>query len=110
MSYQINTLLECFRLNRVAFNDLLQKISPLLPGQDVDEAIRSSGSPITNYCRLAMTLRWLAGGHYLDICQLYQVDYTSNNIVNMIDDIVISMIYKDTNNINKLIDVISNER
>ena len=66
-----------FRLNRVAFNDLLLKISHLLPGQDLDEAIRSSGSPISNYCRLAMTLRWLAGGHYLDICQLYQVDYST---------------------------------
>ena len=66
-----------FRLNRVAFNDLLQKIGHLLPGQDIDEAVRSSGSPITNFCRLAMTLRWLAGGHYLDICQLYQVDYST---------------------------------
>lgn len=63
-----------FRLDRVAFNDLLQKISTILSEKNEQKAIYSSGSCINNFCRLAMTLRWLAGASYLDLCQLYQVD------------------------------------
>ena len=66
-----------FRLNRIAFNDLLQKITEVMPEKDAVEATRSSGSVIDNFVRLCMTLRWLAGGSYLDICLLYGADFST---------------------------------
>ena len=56
-----------FRLNRQAFNDLLQKITLIMPEKDEKKAISSSGSVIKNKVKLAITLRWLAGASYLDL-------------------------------------------
>ena len=62
-----------FRLNRVAFDDLLTKITDLMPEKDEKKAIASSGSVITNKTRLAITLRWLAGASYLDLMWGFRV-------------------------------------
>lgn len=56
-----------FRVSRARFADILGKISPKLE-RDVQQAKNSSGGPITPKTKLAVTLRWLAGGCYLDIC------------------------------------------
>jgi len=47
---------------------VLERISPFLNVCDEQKAINSSGSPIQARTRLAVTLRWLAGRSYLDLC------------------------------------------
>ena len=63
-----------FRLSRHAFNTLLEKVQDLLEGDEV-HACYSSGSPITPKTKLAVALRWLAGGSYLDICFEFGIGY-----------------------------------
>ena len=62
-----------FRIDRETFSELLLKITPFLPITNEQKAINSSGSMITNEMKLGMTLRWLSGGSYLDICCEYGV-------------------------------------
>jgi hypothetical protein len=62
-----------FRMSRRAFQNLLNKVSPEL-SVDEKQAIRGSGFPILPQTALAATIRWLAGGSYLDICALYGLD------------------------------------
>lgn len=57
-----------FRMTRAAFDALLLKIEPFMPVRNERMARISSGSVITNKTKLCCTLRWLAGGSYLDIC------------------------------------------
>ena len=57
-----------FKLSRPGFEDLLNILSPLLHNTNEDMAIRSSGSVVSKRTKLYATLRWLAGGSYLDIC------------------------------------------
>ena len=40
-------------------------------------ACNSSGSSIAPECKLAISLRWLAGGSYLDICDIYDISESS---------------------------------
>ncbi|CAM9862043.1 unnamed protein product, partial [Ectocarpus fasciculatus] len=56
-----------FRMDRTSFEDLEELVTPHLE-RDSSMAERSSGSPIPVRTRLAATLRWLAGGSYIDIC------------------------------------------
>jgi hypothetical protein len=49
-------------------NVLLDRISPHFRNLNVTKARNSSGSPISVTTRLALTLRWLASGSYLDLC------------------------------------------
>ena len=63
-----------FRMSRRAFQNLLDKVSPEL-SVDENQAIRGSGSPILPQTALAATIRWLAGGSYLDICALFGLDF-----------------------------------
>lgn len=86
-----------FRMSRSAFNVLHDKIR-----EDLDErmklqrkyAINSSGSEISSRTRLAATLRWLAGGSYLEICfefgighgTFYQDDGVLWGTLGIIDD------------------------
>jgi hypothetical protein len=46
----------------------LNRIRPFFANVNVTRAINSSGSPILLVTRLAVALRWLAGGSYLDLC------------------------------------------
>lgn len=66
-----------FRMSRAYFDKLLALISPLLPITDVAMAELSSGSSICNRTKLAVTLRWLAGGSYLDLCFGWAISKTS---------------------------------
>lgn len=58
-----------FRMSRATFEALEDKLLDLWgDGVNDVQAIRSSGSQISLRTRLACTLRWLAGGSYIDIC------------------------------------------
>ena len=71
---------KAFRMSRAAFQELLQLLCTVCKVRsDVDgignkkQATNSSGSPVNMRTRLAVSLRWLAGGNYWDICGLYGV-------------------------------------
>jgi hypothetical protein len=57
-----------FHLRRVVFDFLLSRIAPAFANANVTKAMNSSGSSIPAISRLGVTLRWLAGGSYLDLC------------------------------------------
>jgi hypothetical protein len=69
-----------FRMSRRAFNILLSKLNVFILEKDamsIKQAINSSGSPIDNKTKLAVTLRFLAGGSYLDITFAFGISKTS---------------------------------
>jgi hypothetical protein len=71
---------KAFRMSRGAFEGLLQLLCAVCHVHrdaegigDTKQAMNSSGSPVSMRTRLAVCLRWLAGGNYRDICGLYGV-------------------------------------
>jgi hypothetical protein len=62
-----------FRMSRASFEKLLELIEPFMPESDEEMAHRSSGSVVSNRTKLHITLRWLAGGSYLDLIMLWGV-------------------------------------
>ena len=56
-----------FRLDRASFNYLVELID-IDVQRDCVKAQCSSGSSISTATRLAVTLRWLAGGSHHDLC------------------------------------------
>ena len=67
-------------MERCLFNDLValvQKVWDADMGSyatiSSKQASCSSGSPVTMTTRVAVTLRWLAGGNYWDICGLFGI-------------------------------------
>jgi hypothetical protein len=62
-----------FRMSRNGFNSLLTDIGPFLLTPNEQQAKNGSATSISAKTRLAVTLRWLAGGSYLDICFSYGV-------------------------------------
>ena len=61
-----------FRMTRRGFNELLGLVAIDITVNE-DMASRSSGSSVSATTRIAVTLRWLAGGSYLDIARLYGI-------------------------------------
>ncbi len=61
------------RMRRDSFEKLYGALEPLLYTPNAAMARRSSGSIILKKTKLYCTLRWLAGGSYLDICIAYGV-------------------------------------
>lgn len=57
-----------FRMSRQGFTNLYDKISPLMNDTNEEMAKRSSGTTISKKTKLYVTLRWLPGGCYLDLC------------------------------------------
>jgi len=66
-----------FRMNRDSFEKLYQTLEPLLHTPNAAMARWSSGSFVTKKTKLYCTLRWLAGGSYLDKCIAYGVSRSS---------------------------------
>jgi hypothetical protein len=67
-----------FRLNREAFYFLLHKIEPIIKGQgSLRGASFHSPHEIPVVTKLAVALRWLAGGSYLDICFAFGISSAS---------------------------------
>lgn len=62
------TFQSMFRMSRSAFEKLHDEIGPLMNDTDEEMARRSSGTPISKKTKLYVTLRWLAGGSYHDLC------------------------------------------
>lgn len=80
-TYGLETMEDCsdsefksmMRLDRATFEKLLSKISKRIESSIRNKAVASSGSVVTARTKLFCTLRWLAGGNYLDICHLFGV-------------------------------------
>lgn len=65
-----------FRMDRSTFHEICEKLHPFLTRNEL-KARNSSGSVITTETRLAVTLRWLAGGCYLDLCFAWGISKAS---------------------------------
>jgi hypothetical protein len=63
-----------FRLDRPTFSWLLNLIRPKIQGCE-KQACCSSGSPVFPEIKLALALRFLAGGSYLDLAFAFDVSY-----------------------------------
>jgi hypothetical protein len=63
-----------FRLDRATFYSLLTLIRPKLESDQL-QAERSSGSPVVPVIKLAIALRYLAGGSYLDLVFAFCVSH-----------------------------------
>ncbi|KAJ1439136.1 hypothetical protein B484DRAFT_391976 [Ochromonadaceae sp. CCMP2298] len=68
--------LKTYRLDRASFIELCEQIDPLIRRDEV-KAAASSGSGIPSRTRLAVTLRWLAGGSWCDIVFAYGISATT---------------------------------
>jgi hypothetical protein len=62
------TFKRMFSVDRIVFDILRSRIYPYFQNLNISRAMNSSGSPISVITRLGVTLRWLAGGSYLDLC------------------------------------------
>ena len=64
-------------MSRVAFNSLLDLITPFLHNTNEEMGRRSSSSFISNETKLYTMLRWLAGGSFIDICFAWGISKSS---------------------------------
>jgi hypothetical protein len=64
-------------MRRDNFKKLYRNLEPLLYTPNIAMARQSSGSIVSKKTKLYCTLRWLAGGSYLDICVVYGVSQSS---------------------------------
>jgi hypothetical protein len=67
---------EMFRVDRSAFDWLVEDLDTFLRRNEV-KANNSSGSCIPTSTKLAVTLRWLAGGSHIDLCFAWGISKTS---------------------------------
>ena len=74
---QDGTFKKMFRVDRLTFYDILERITPFMWQRDETKAHNSSGSSIPVKTRLAVSLRWLAGGSYLDICFAWGIGHST---------------------------------
>ena len=65
-----------FRMDVTSFDELVELLDPVLRKNEKYSVI-SSGSVISTATRLAVTLRWLAGGSYIDLCFAWGISKTS---------------------------------
>lgn len=63
-----NAFKKMFRLDRAMFDKVLEKILPHLRTHNDAKSANSSGAPLVLKTRLAVSLCWLAGTSYLDLC------------------------------------------
>ena len=57
-----------FRVDRETFSEIMETITPFMKTKNLGKARNSSGAPVLLKTRLAVTLCWLAGASYLDLC------------------------------------------
>jgi hypothetical protein len=55
------------KLSKSRFAEVADAIRPLLAAKNVNQAVRSSGSAVSAEPQLSAFLRYLAGGHHLNI-------------------------------------------
>ena len=69
-----------FRFTRPVFNEVLAKITPYLPSNEMRASYTvkgKRGSLISPRVRLLATLRWLSGGMMWDICLVFKIGFGS---------------------------------
>ncbi len=66
-----------FRIDRETFDAILICITPFVKVPNETKAFNSSGGSIPLKTKLAVTLRWLAGGSYLDLCFAWGVAFST---------------------------------
>jgi len=71
------TFKKMFRLDRLTFEDLLDRISSHVKLLNEVKVHNSSGRSISLKNKLAVTIRWLAGGSYLDLCFAWGVAFST---------------------------------
>lgn len=64
---------DMFRMYRLPFDALMERIRPFMQKSDEKQSIRGCGGVVTLEMKLCMTLRWLAGwrkvlGHLSTLC------------------------------------------
>jgi hypothetical protein len=64
-------------MSRVAFNSLLDLITPFLHNTKEEMRRKSSSSFISNETKLYTMLRWLAGGSFINICFAWGISKAS---------------------------------
>lgn len=74
MALEDDVFKKAFRMSREAFFILLDQLK-LNFFRDTLQARRSSGSEISLMVRLAVTLRFLAGASYIDMCMLFGLSF-----------------------------------
>jgi len=62
------TFKKMFRVDWATFEDILDQVAPHIKVPNEVKACNSSGGSISLKTKLAVSLRWLAGGSYLDLC------------------------------------------
>lgn len=65
-----------FRMNRPAFNEILEKIRPHIT-KNRAKAVNSSGFSVSPVVKLATALRFLAGGIYLDLAFGFNIPHNT---------------------------------
>lgn len=78
-----------FRLTRPEFFELLDLIRYDIEPTHPDMAVRSSGSHIPAALKLCATLRYLAGGSYLDIAPLYRI--AEGSFYNVVNETIVAI-------------------
>jgi hypothetical protein len=71
------TFKKIFSVDRNTFNSILENISPFIKVLDEVKAFNSSGGPVPLWTKLAVSLRWLAGGSNLDLCFAWGVAFST---------------------------------
>ena len=63
-----------YKISSQMFKDICDKIRKDVEAEDGKQAARSSGGLISAELKLSMALRYMAGGHYVDIADLHGVE------------------------------------
>jgi hypothetical protein len=72
-----NMFKRIFRVDPYTFDEILEAVTPFSDERMAQKAINSSGSPVTNKTCLAVTLQWLAGESYIDLCFTWGVTHST---------------------------------
>jgi hypothetical protein len=72
-----NVFKHMFRVDRATFDEILNKIEPIIEHRDEIKAVNSAGAPIHLKTRLAVTLCWLAGASHIDLCFAWGVAHST---------------------------------
>ena len=74
-----------YKISSRMFKDICKRIRKDVEAEDAKQAMRSSGGLITAELQLSMALRYMAGGHYVDIADLHGVH--QNQVYNAVSQV-----------------------
>jgi hypothetical protein len=73
------------KLSKSRFAEVTDGIRPLMKAENVNQAVRSSGSAVSAELQLSVFLRYLASGHHLDIEDMHGI--SESTFFNVIRDV-----------------------